>query len=285
IEGHSELAGRLQEHLERAGYAVLRAATGWDALRQSSSDRASLVVADLDAGLEDGSNFREKLLLDPNLRDTPFLFITAEGVSEWEIRGLRAGIDDYLVKPFDPVALVARVQAILERQRLYNAMLRVDPLTRLLNRQTLDELITVELQRLKRYDRIASLALLDLDDFASVNAQQGQAMGDLLLTCLAGIIADIRTVDTAGRFHGATFLLYLPETHLEGARTVIERIHERFRDVADVMTGLEVTFGAGLVESPRCGTEPATLFKRLEEALRSAKAGGRGRIVAWGQEG
>jgi len=164
---------------------------------------------------------------------------------------------------------------------MYNDMLRVDPLTRLLNRQTLEDEIAEELQRVERYDRFACLALIDMDDFARVNAEQGQAMGDLLLTCLAGIIADIRTIDTAGRYHGETFLLYLPETRADGAAVLTGRIHGRFRGLADTMTGLDLTFSAGVVEAPRDGCELSVLLGRAEEAIERAKKAGRKRVALW----
>jgi len=79
-------------------------------------------------------------------------------------------------------------------------------------------------------------------------------------------------------------MLYLPETRESGAFTLIDRIHERFRKVADAMTGLDTTFSSGIVETPRDSVDLDLLCRRAGEAAQHAKAEGRGRIVLWGKE-
>jgi len=259
VEDDPELLHVTQEHLSRAGYEVHTAANGWDALKCLKEGAADLVISELNLADTDGSSLREKFL--------------------------RSGVDDYIVKPFDPVAFVARVQTVIERRRIYEEMVRVDPLTRLLNRWTLEKQIGDELERVRRYNRFGSIALLDLDDFSHVNADQGQSMGDLILTCLAGIMmTHIRHIDIAGRYRGAQFMLYFPETPELGAHVVVDRIHSQFRKDADAVTGLDITFSAGIVETPRDSTDLSLLFKRAEAATYLAKEKGKARIVLWAKE-
>ncbi len=285
VEDDPELLHVTQEHLSRAGYEVHTAANGWDALKCLKEGAADLVISELNLADTDGSSLREKFLLNPGMRDIPFLYLAEAGLSERQIQGLRSGVDDYIVKPFDPVAFVARVQTVIERRRIYEEMVRVDPLTRLLNRWTLEKQIGDELERVRRYNRFGSIALLDLDDFSHVNADQGQSMGDLILTCLAGIMmTHIRHIDIAGRYRGAQFMLYFPETPELGAHVVVDRIHSQFRKDADAVTGLDITFSAGIVETPRDSTDLSLLFKRAEAATYLAKEKGKARIVLWAKE-
>ncbi len=280
IENDAPLLETTVDYLSRAGYAVQSASNGWDAIKQLQQGATDIVVFELDLADSDGSGMREKLLLHPATRDIPFLYLVPEGASHRQVRGLRDGVDDYVMKPFDPIALVARVQATIERRRVYEEMIRVDPLTRVLNRRTFENELANELERVRRYGRFGSLVLINLDNFASINTEQGQAMGDLLLTCLSGIImTHMRTIDIAGRHQGEEFALYLPETQGAGAFTLTDRIHERFRRNADTMTGLEVTFSAGIVVAPRDGDESKVLCEHAAEVVQQAKKAGKARIL------
>lgn len=285
VEDDLELQASMLEHLARAGYDVHAAVNGWEARKSLKSGVTALVVAEYGLADTDGSSLREWCLLNPGMRDVPFLYLIGDKESERQIRGLRSGVDDWMMKPFDPVMLVVRVQSAIERRRVYDEMVRVDPLTRLLNRPTFEREIIEELERVRRYNRFASMALLDLDDLSQVNASEGQAMGDLLLTCLSGIILNnMRNVDKAGRHGAEQFVIYLPETREAGAYTLVDRIQSRFEKVSDAMTGLSISFSAGLLETPRDSTDLETLLTRAEEAVHLARQEGVSRLVLWAKE-
>ena len=177
VEDDPGMVEVVEEHLSRAGYNVRTAANGWDALKCLKEGKTDLVVSELDLADTDGSGLRERFLLNPGMRDIPFLYLAPEGLSESQIQGLRAGVDGFLVKPFDPLVLVAHAQAAIERRRIYEEMVRVDSLTRVLNRRTLENGMRDELERVRRYRRFGCVVLMDLDDFGRVNEEQGQAMG------------------------------------------------------------------------------------------------------------
>jgi diguanylate cyclase (GGDEF)-like protein len=282
IENDTESFLAIREHLARSGFRVQSVANGWEALKHVKDAPVDVVISELTISDMDGCSLREKLLLDPSTRDVPFVFLVPEGQSGKQVGVLRLGVDDCISKPFDPVAVAARVQAVVARRRAYEEMIRVDPLTRLLNRPSVDREIEDELVRAERYERFGSLALLDLDDFARVNAEYGQAMGDLLLTGLGGVVlTDVRRMDIAGRHRGEKFVVYLPETRKQGAATVLRRISDRFALVADTVAGLHATFSVGIVEVPTDGTELPVLLARAEEAVREAKQRGAGQVVLW----
>lgn len=276
----SALLSSVREYLTRAGFAARTAASGWEALKRVKDGPIDAVISELNMPDMDGCGLRERFLVSPETRDIPFVFLAMESTTEKQVRALRAGVDDLVTKPFDPVILVARVQAVLGRRRAYEEMVRVDPLTRLLNRATAETEITNELFRVNRYGRLGSLVLIDVDGFEKVNAESGTNMGDLMLTCLAGVIlTSVRNVDIAARYRGEKFLLYLPETDVEGAAKLARRIQKQLASIADSVAGYSLTFSCGLARTPECGTTLAELVPRLEEALLRAKAEGHGRMA------
>lgn len=270
----------IRDYLSRAHFNVRTAVSGWEALKRLREISVSLVIAEHNSETVDGSGLREKLLMNPETRETPFLFLVSRDKPEEQVEALRTGADDCIEKPFDPVVLVARVQAVIERRDSYLRMVRVDPLTRLLNRPTLAQEIKDELKRVVRYKRHGSIIVIDLDHFAEVNTQHGYEMGDLLLGCLSGVIlTKMRSVDYAGRISGQRFVLYLPETNSSGARRLAERIQERLVLVGDGIAGLKVTFSAGIVGIPEHGTEMEGLMAKVDETLKQAKGSGPGSLM------
>lgn len=271
----------MREHLTRAEYQVHHAESGWEALRELRQQHIDIIISEYDISDMDGSSFREKVLLDPATRDTPFLFLSEEGAQN-EIQALRSGVDDYIVKPFDPVVLVARVQAVISRRQTYEEMVRVDALTRLLNRHALEQDLDLEIARLVRYQRKASMLYLDIDGYAKLNADHGASLGDLMLTCLSGIITtSIRTMDIAGRYRGDSFILYLPETDEQGAQILAERILARIEELSMSLAGVKVSFSAGIVGLPWDGDTFQELLTKAQETAAIGKQEGKPKVNAF----
>lgn len=281
IEDDSGLLGTMREYLSRAGFGVRNASNGWEALKRLKDGPVDIVISEITMPDMDGCSLREKCLLNPDTREVPFLFVAPENMPDKQVRALRAGVDDMITRPFDPLVLVARVQAVLERRRTYAELVRVDPLTRLLNRPTAEAEIAAELSRVTRYDRFGSIVLIDIDQFQRVNTESGTNMGDLLLTCLSGVIlTTIRNIDIAGRYRGEKFLIYLPETDLEGAAKLARRIQKQLASIADSVAGYPLTFSCGLAQVPDQGTSLSELYPKLEQALVDAKQHGPGRMAS-----
>ncbi len=286
VESDPNAMHLMRDYLSRANFRVRTASDGWEALKRIKDGAVDIVVSEHGLADVDGARLREKCMLNPATRDVPFLFLIDSSQVESHVRALRSGVDGCLVKPFDPVILVAHVQAVIERRRSYEEMVRIDPLTRLLNRPSLEKELTEELRRVSRYRRTATLVLIDIDAFSDVNAESGMAMGDLLLTCLSGVIlTSIRTMDIAGRYQGGQFILFLPETPSEGALILVRRIQEQLRTIASAVAGYELTFSASTIFLPEDGDNIEIVLPRLEQALQEAKAADNGRggtIIQWG---
>lgn len=104
----------VSRYLKRAGYDTAVAATGRDALRHAAGDRPDLVVLDLMLPDLDGLEVMRRLRQEDR-QHTAIILLTARGEESDRIVGLRLGADDYVVKPFSPAELVARVDAVLRR--------------------------------------------------------------------------------------------------------------------------------------------------------------------------
>jgi diguanylate cyclase (GGDEF)-like protein len=291
----AEIAGLL----ERSGLfqRVLEAADGLVGLRLMLNEGVDAVVCDLELPGLDG----EKLLRAQRGRrgadDVPFFFVTAERDPDRVARLLRAGAADTITKPFHPAELIARVEAHVRLRRLRtelrekNAILErlstTDALTGLRNRRYVADVLALEVLRANRYGTALSLLMADLDHFKRVNDTHGHLAGDAVLTATAGIVMKfLRGIDVAGRYGGEEIVVVLPQTDLEGAVALAERVRgaveENDCDLGDGRRG-SVTVSVGVAQLRR-GAGVADLIAAADAALYAAKAAGRNRVVRARQE-
>jgi len=160
-------------------------------------------------------------------------------------------------------------------------MARTDPLTGMNNRGHFYELLTIELNRSRRHERVCSVLMLDLDHFKSLNDTYGHAAGDEALRSLPRVIqaSGLRGSDFFGRIGGEEFAVALPETSLENATEVAERIRMNLEHTAMAHNGKEffVTASIGVSEFKFGDTED-TLMQRADQAMYRAKKSGRNKI-------
>jgi diguanylate cyclase (GGDEF)-like protein len=171
-----------------------------------------------------------------------------------------------------------------EAQRLSTT----DPLTGLWNFRYLSMSLAREIERSTRFDRPLAVLMLDLDHFKQVNDVHGHARGDTVLRELAQRVQEqIREVDTFARYGGEEFVVVLPETTVEGAAQLAERICEAIRREPFRVEGeapLDITLSIGGAAFPDHGSTPATLMRSADRALYVAKAEGRNRWHVPGAE-
>jgi two-component system response regulator ResD len=116
VDDEPTISEVVSRYLERAGYRAATAADGLEALRLASECHPDLVVLDLMLPQLDGLEVLRRLQ-DEEEERTPVILLTAKGEHDDKLAGLRRGADDYIVKPFSPSELVARVDAVLRRAR------------------------------------------------------------------------------------------------------------------------------------------------------------------------
>jgi len=117
VEDEPDIRELVVHHLKREGYQVSAASSGEEALRQVQAAPPDLVLLDLMMPAMDGLEVCRRLRQDPATAMLPIVMLTAKGDEVDRVLGLEIGADDYVVKPFSPKELLARVRAVLRRSR------------------------------------------------------------------------------------------------------------------------------------------------------------------------
>jgi two-component system cell cycle response regulator len=287
----------IQRRLEREGYHVLTAKDGSEAVERALESLPDLVILDVMMPEMDGMNACRLLKENERTRDIPVIFLSARDETEMKVSGLSLGADDYISKPFEAEELIARVNVRirLKRERdqlrtnaeeasvraeLAQERAMTDALTGLLNRYGLQHILARENAEARRYNRSLSCLLIDLDNFKMVNDTYGHAVGDLALQQIASILTEaVRGTDTVFRYGGEEFLVLLPETDLEGAIALGEKIRaaaaSRPFGNGERVFNLTLSAGASTLSDNESGND---MIARADLALYHAKEKGRNRV-------
>jgi diguanylate cyclase (GGDEF)-like protein len=283
-------------HLKKCGYHLLEAENGAAAWAAIQAEDVQLVIVDWYMPVMDGMEFIRRIREADRPRYTYIIVLTALDNRQHVVTGLKAGADDYMIKPFDLDELQARVQigerVITLEARLNDSLAKTselamrDPLTGIRNRRSLDVRLDEELRRASRYNHPLVLILLDVDHFKDYNDAHGHPQGDTLLRQLADLFAsNVRGGDVLARYGGEEFALLLTETSPESALLAAEKIraavaaHE-FPLAASQPEG-RLTVSLGLAAFPEHAADMATLVQHADEALYRAKRAGRNRVVMY----
>jgi diguanylate cyclase (GGDEF)-like protein len=170
--------------------------------------------------------------------------------------------------------------------KIINELAIRDELTGSHNRRHLIKLIENEKDRTARLGSLFCLCLLDIDFFKRINDTYGHSAGDAVLREFALTVQrQIRESDSFGRYGGEEFLLMLPETTLDEAIVLAERVRNSIEKLGfpDISEDLRVTVSIGVAEF-RTGESIGQTVARADEALYMAKASGRNRIICYGQQ-
>ena len=167
---------------------------------------------------------------------------------------------------------------ILKNEKELEKLSQTDQLTKLYNRHKLHQVFASEINRSDRFEEIFGIILLDIDLFKNVNDTYGHNIGDLVLKEMSHILKDnIRVSDTLGRWGGEEFLIVIPQTDIEGARILAEKLRKEIENHHFSTVGkLTASFG---VACYRKSDDENSIVKRADEALYKAKALGRNIVV------
>lgn len=159
-----------------------------------------------------------------------------------------------------------------------------DALTLFHSRYVLDEKAAAELYRAQHCDRPLAVLMLDVDRFRDVNEHHGHSAGDHVLRAVADVIRDsLREQDLAFRYGGEEFLLLLPQSNMDEAQALGERLRlllNAHRIPMEQDTALAITVSIGVACYPRDGTDTETLIDSADRALYGAKSRGRNCCVS-----
>lgn len=161
-----------------------------------------------------------------------------------------------------------------------------DALTQIFNRRYFFEKAETELKRMMRQNRALSVALLDIDHFKSINDTYGHPAGDIVLIAFAKICQlNIRDFDVLARFGGEEFALLMPETDLEQAHQVGERLRAVISEslIELGVKSIHLTASLGIAELTDKQDSLENLLHRADQSLYAAKESGRNRVVLWSE--
>jgi diguanylate cyclase (GGDEF)-like protein len=241
----------------------------------------------------DGFQVCEQVRTHPERREIPIIFLTASQEKKHLLQAFDRGAVDYITKPFNPPELLARVKTHLElkhtRDELRKAVAELerlattDSLTGIANRRYLLLMGENEFNRASRYDRQFSVLMLDVDRFKQINDTYGHALGDEALQAIAkAIVSALRKGDSFGRFGGEEFVAFLPETALDDAVEVANRIRTTIAQLClfSRKKPVQMTVSIGATEYSKQDENLDKIIQRADRALYHAKHRGRNLVVA-----
>jgi two-component system, cell cycle response regulator len=283
--------------LKKAGYEVVAVADGGAALEALRASFFPVILTDWEMPVLDGLG----VVAAVRGGDWPgYIFtilLTGRDSHESVVAGLEAGADDYLTKPVDEAELLARMKTgwrIAELELRLRAareeavkLSLTDALTGVNNRRFLSDSLPSEVTRARRFDRPLSIVMCDIDHFKRVNDTYGHPAGDEVLRAFAAMLADkVRVdVDWVARFGGEEFVIVLPETDLDGAVLVAERLRAATAALEvrhdDQLLRVTSSFGVASVCAPWPeGAVADELLTQADLCLYLSKKQGRDRVTA-----
>lgn len=274
--------------LDMPMYQILNAGEGQEAIVIARQKQPDLILLDVSMPGMDGYKVCEHLKNDPQTRDIPIIFVTAHADEDAEALGLELGAVDYITKPIRPAILLARVRTHLELKRQRDVLAQkcdLDALTSIANRRMFDEMLGKEWARAQRENGSIALIMADVDYFKSLNDEHGHLVGDDCLKQIATALdyAIERPADLAARFGGDEFACVLPNTDIQGAMKVAEKIRQSVIDleitfmVSQIKKRLTMSLGVASY-SPAVHDIASVLISNADKALYSAKRSGRNKV-------
>jgi PleD family two-component response regulator len=223
VDDDPDIARFVEVNLRSAGYDVAVAGDGEAALDRARTLRPDLVLLDVMMPRLDGFEVAQRLRRNPQTANTSIIMLTAKALSADKVTGLQSGADDYIIKPFDPIELLARVKGTLRRAK---EMRNLSPLTGLPGNIRIQE----EIERRVREGQPFAVVYCDLDNFKAYNDQKGFVRGDRLIQTTARIIQDAVLADDGphgfvGHVGGDDFVVVVQP---EAAETVAKSICDGF---------------------------------------------------------
>ncbi len=181
VDDEADIRDVVRLTLEGEGYDIQEAADGQEALSMVQKASPHLLILDFKMPRLDGSGVCQVLKKDILLQHIPIIMLTSRGEVADKVQGIEAGADDYMVKPFEPMELLARVRMILRRT---SRALDANPLTKLPGHVSILE----ELQGRLGKEAPLAVCYIDLDKFKAFNDTYGFARGDEFLKATARIL-------------------------------------------------------------------------------------------------
>ena len=294
VEDREAAASRIVEAL-RTENQIFHTTDPAQAVLSLPSGEYDLIVISLSLRNADGLRLCSEIRSLDDGRHLPLLAL-AEAEEQGRLhRALDMGVNDYIVRPVNTSELLVRVRTQIKRKR-YTDYLRsrleqsvelavLDPLTTLHNRRYFTRHMKALFDRSVDCGRALSILLIDVDRFKLINDTHGHDAGDDALRALASRLRDnVRASDLACRLGGEEFVVVMPDTSLENAYRVAERLRHCIAAMPFVVglqrNPINVTSSIGVAALEYGDDRPELILRRADQALYSAKRDGRNRVAA-----
>ncbi len=242
----------MKDTLENAGYRLIMAKNGDEALEKVYSESPDIMILDVNMPRLSGYEVCEKIRKDVLMRNLPIIMLTVKDTQKDEIKGLNLGVDDYITKPFKPAILLARIKSSLERVQ---QGVSVNPLTYLPG----NTVIIKELEERLKKDEPFAVLYIDLDNFKAFNDYYGFQKGDDVIKETARIIISAVSASEpeggfAGHIGGDDFIAVVSDrSKVSVCREIIEKFDNGIRKLyneKDIKKGcIETENRRGEIES------------------------------------
>jgi len=267
-------------------YDLIPAMDGEFALEVANEDKPDLILLDIMMPIMDGFEVCKRLKENENTKNIPVIFITANSNEDNIEEAYNIGGTDYVTKPFRPKELLSRVEKELHIQDMINRlklMASIDSMTGLFNRGYLIDISKSFLNLAKRDKNNTSIMMIDIDKFKNINDSYGHIVGDDVINTLASLLQKLsRKSDIVSRWGGEEFMILLPETNIDGAVVIAQKIR---KDVEDLVISLDnnrklkltISIGVSMVDNEN-DTDIQSPINRADKLLYEAKNSGRNKV-------
>jgi two-component system cell cycle response regulator len=258
--------------------------------------RCDLVVVGLGEGALDGLRVVSRLRSWPETRHLPVLAFVPRAERAVMVRAFEIGASDCVTMPVDMIEVVARVRTLLRRGRLTERLRRnlvhsmrlaaTDAVTGVYNRHHLVHQLNALSLRARTTAKPLAAMMVDLDHFKSVNDRFGHAAGDRALRAVGHeLSATVRGLDVVARYGGEEFAVLMPDSDLDAARRVADRVRAAVETLHERHPGVPaLTVSIGVAVTGPAGEDGGEVLARADAALYAAKLAGRNRVISDGAQ-
>lgn len=270
---------KLAAEVLQGHYKLSMAKSGAQAIQFLQKARPDLILLDIRMPEMDGYETLEAIKANPDTANIPVVFLTVDDQRESEIKGLKMGAMDFILKPFEPGVMLSRIDKILQIEDLRKNLsisARKDVLTGLWNRKHLED----EVERfMAENGQDAVFIIMDVDNFKQINDTKGHIMGDAVLECFSNILQrSVGPRDVAARIGGDEFAVLLKGDYTD--EEICEYCENLIGQVGieeSVVTGEDglVTISVGVARAPIDAYDFKGLYSKADKALYHVKENGK----------
>lgn len=286
----------ITEYLKPLNCQVISAPSGEDALLLVADRVPDLIILDVEMPGLNGFDTCKAIRGSLQEQWTPIVYLTGRTDPADLIKGLNVGGDAYITKPVLPDVLLAISKAMLRVSTAQSELLSVnkkldeiahyDVLTQVMNRRGYEDMLNRLWKDHERRQANLSVLLMDIDHFKKYNDNYGHIRGDECLREVAQVLKNElkRPIDVLARYGGEEFVVLLPDTDIEGANAVAERLIKALEsaniqhEFSDTKPFVTISIGATQKKMDKTITM-TNLLETADEALYTAKGSGRNKVI------